>query len=395
VSVFADLDRSQLATLAREYLLCGHLIDRSGMAHVLGAFGLLGMREIAIDEWMGSSPIYTRRMQKLLGFEGTDVETIFKGMQLDIGAPPQFMDFRYQVDSPDHGEFWLDCCGALMDVEPMGDEYVVNMCHHIEDPTFDATAAATNPRARMRPIHRPPRVPADRTPHCRWEVVIDQGAEPISEPPPAQRMALTRAASLTLPSHNADVDYSGPLQADLDLESFSSSTLVAILNEVALQGHLLTLSFADAVERRSDAGTVGEIVRKQFTGIAGLAAERISRALGVRDIPTLLELHPAFHPRTYVDVDITRDEKIRLRDCPAIGDRPGRSWADVLLESTDPLDAIVHAVDASARVVEVGQRTWRVERLAEPRRRSREVAIARVSTGADFEFQDRTPGGGR
>ena len=60
--------------------------------------GLDGMRDVAIDEWMGASPIYTRRMQKLLGFEGDDVETIFKGMQLDIGAPPQFMDFRYSRD---------------------------------------------------------------------------------------------------------------------------------------------------------------------------------------------------------------------------------------------------------------------------------------------------------
>ena len=39
----------------------------------------------------------------------------------------------------------LDHCGALMDVEPMGDEYVQAMCHDIEDPTFDATAMATQP----------------------------------------------------------------------------------------------------------------------------------------------------------------------------------------------------------------------------------------------------------
>ena len=50
----------------------------------------------------GSSPIYTRRMQRALGYapevEGQgDVVTIFKGLQLDIGAPPQFMDFRYTV----------------------------------------------------------------------------------------------------------------------------------------------------------------------------------------------------------------------------------------------------------------------------------------------------------
>ncbi len=53
------------------------------------------MAQIAIEEWAGASPIYTRRMQRALGFEGDDVVTIFKGMQLDIGAPPQFMDFRY------------------------------------------------------------------------------------------------------------------------------------------------------------------------------------------------------------------------------------------------------------------------------------------------------------
>ena len=51
-----------------------------------------------------------------------------------------------------------------MDVEPMGDEYVTAMCHDIEDPTFDATALATNPHAQVRPVHRPPRRPADRTP---------------------------------------------------------------------------------------------------------------------------------------------------------------------------------------------------------------------------------------
>ena len=102
------------------------------------------MRDIAIEEWMGASPVYTKRMQRALRFEGDSVETIFKGMQLDIGAPPQFMDFRYRVVDHDYGEFWLDHCGALMDVEPMGPDFVVAMCHDIEDPTFDATAIATN-----------------------------------------------------------------------------------------------------------------------------------------------------------------------------------------------------------------------------------------------------------
>ena len=147
--------------------MIGQLIDRSGMAWCISAFGREEMAQVAVEEWASSSPVYTRRMQDALGYAPSspgrgDVVTIFKGLQLDIGAPPQFMDFRYTVHDPWHGEFHLDHCGALMDVEPMGPDYVRSMCHDIEDPTFDATAVASNPRAQVRPIHRPPRSADDR-----------------------------------------------------------------------------------------------------------------------------------------------------------------------------------------------------------------------------------------
>ena len=155
--------------LVPELLLIGQLIDRSGMAWCISAFGREEMAQIAIEEWASSSPVYTRRMQQALGYEGTDIYTIFKGLQLDIGAPPQFMDFRYTVHDRWHGEFHLDHCGALMDVEPMGPEYVRSMCHDIEDPTFDATAVATNPKAQVRPIHRPPRTAGRPQPALRLD----------------------------------------------------------------------------------------------------------------------------------------------------------------------------------------------------------------------------------
>jgi hypothetical protein len=34
-----SLTRDQLARLTPEYLLAGHLIDRAGMPHLIGAFG--------------------------------------------------------------------------------------------------------------------------------------------------------------------------------------------------------------------------------------------------------------------------------------------------------------------------------------------------------------------
>lgn len=406
-TVFDGLDRAQLAVLCREYLLCGHLIDRSAMPQVLAAHGLDAMREMAIEEWMGASPVYTPRVRRLLGIEGDDVATIFKGMQIDIGAPPQFMDFRYEVTDAHHGEFSLASCGALLDVEPYGENLVVNMCHHIEDPTFDATAAATNPRARMRPIHRPPRHPAGRVPFCRWSVVIDETAEPLPEPEAARRMKATRAANVVAPAPGGPdgdgrTDYAGPLVADIRFEEFSHHTLVALAQEICLQGHLLTLAFTDALERRFGADAVTEIARKRFTGIAGVAASRLHKALGLRrtleDLARVFELHPAFHPRSYVDlrVSLAAGLTISLHDCPAVGDRPGLSWGELLAAGdASALDAIAHAVDRRARCLVASEpaegalATWSVSLDQTAADLEREVKLTRISTGADFVFEDR------
>ena len=274
------LSHKELALLTPEYLLAGHLIDRAGMPHLTGAFGMEAMRDIAIEEWMGASPVYTKRMQRALGFGGDSVETIFKGMQIEIGAPPQFMDFRYLIADHDHGEFWLDHCGALMDVEPMGTDFVVAMCHDIEDPTFEATATATNPRAQVRPIHRPPRVPAGRSPACHWTVTIAETNPELPVPTEAEAMAATRAATLELaPIDTSDPgrhDYTGPLVADLQFSEWSGSALRRIIDEVCLQGHLLVLSFLAATAKRADGpDAVAEFGRRQFAGVGGVAAARL------------------------------------------------------------------------------------------------------------------------
>ena len=402
---FDHLDRNSLAILAREYLLCGHLIDRAAMPFVFAALGMEGMRDVAIDEWMSASPIYTPRMRRALSFDGNDVETIFKGMQLDIGAPPQFMDFRYRVIDAHHGEFELAHCGALMDVEPMGQPFVVTMCHHIEDPTFDATAAATNPRARMRPVHRPPRTPADRMPHCLWTVTIDEANEQLAVPEIALRVMTSRAATVSMPAPDIEdsdgySDYSRSLEADLRFEAFSRNTLIAMLQEFALQGHLLTLGFMDSLSRRVDADVAATIAAQRFTGAAGIAASRLKRALGLDGSPTAIEtvlrLHPAFHPRSYIGIEIAEGPTISLHDSPAVGDRPGASWADVLVQGDHrPLDAIVQALDPRARCIPAeatsgALRTWRVELASEAAEQAPEVAVAAISTGANFAFSDRS-----
>ena len=398
-SRFADLSRGQLATLVPELLLIGQLIDRSGMAWCIQAFGRAEMLQIAIEEWAGSSPIYTRRMQDALGYRGDDVVTIFKGLQLDIGAPPQFMDFRFAVHDRWHGEFHLAHCGALLDVEPMGPDYVTGMCHDIEDPTFDATAVATNPRARVRPIHRPPRRPADRTPHCAWTVTIDESHPPARSIPALDVVAATRAAGWELaPIDRHDTgaaDYSGPLLSDLDFGAFSHSALVRIADEVCLQMHLLNLSFGIAVRARAggDPALAASICTKQLTGIAGVAAERISRALNLTGdadgLQRVLALHPLVNPAGYVVAEIGGG-RLQVSRSPAHDD--GAWIASCSPGSPEPIQAIATAVDPCLRAVITGTGTdWTAEfeRQDTALPDSPEVAVTKFSLGSTFEFRPR------
>ena len=351
----------------------------------------------------GASPVYTKRMQRALGFEGDSVETIFKGMQIDIGAPPQFMDFRYLVIDHDHGEFWLDHCGALMDVEPMGPEYVVAMCHDIEDPTFDATAIATNPRAQVRPIHRPPRVPAGRSPalpldgdhrrrptrccRCRLE---------------AEAMAATRAATLELapidPDDPGRHEYAGPSLADLQFSEWSGSALRRIADEVCLQGHLLVLSFIAAKRPGSESGRGGDRVRsaavhrRRRGGSRPAPGRARSRRWTSRTWPRSLALHPGLQPSAYVGCDVELDDRLIVR--------LGRD-TDAMVDGAWPsmLDANIWALGrhraGRGRPVPVpgalGRRKWAGSRWSGRHRGAGgpRGCLTRFSTGANHLFEDR------
>ncbi|MCV7378408.1 hypothetical protein BST11_14100 [Mycobacterium alsense] len=397
-SRYARLSRRELSVLVPELLLIGHMIDRSGMAWCIQEFGREEMVQIAIEEWAGASPVYTKRMQRALNYEGVDVPTIFKGLQLDIGAPPQFMDFRYTIDDRWHGEFQLDHCGALLDVEPMGEEYVFGMCHTIEDPTFDATAVATNPRAQMRPIHRPPRTPADRHPHCAWTVIIDDSHPEAQGIPALDTIRQTRAATWELDpidrSDDGQADYSGPLLSDFDFSAFSHSALVRMADEVCLQMHLLYLSFAVAVRARaSDDAQAVSVGTRGLIGVAGLGAERIHRALGspggIDGARTVFELHPLLNPAGYV-VAQTADDELIVRPSPAHDDG---AWISLCSpESVRPLQAIATAVDPRLRVHVSGTGTEWTARLVEtdaPAAELPEVSVAKFSGGSTFQFEPR------
>ncbi|MGE4607902.1 MAG: hypothetical protein AAEJ52_14260 [Myxococcota bacterium] len=408
----ADFSRQALAHLGREYLLNGHLQDRVGLPLVVKHLGGDAYVQFSIEEWMAASPIYSLRMQRAFKFEGHEVGTVFKNLQLDIGAPHQFMDFQFRLDRPDYGEFWLPHCGALLDVEPFGESRVKMMCHDIEDPTFDATAAATHPCMKMRPIHRPPRVPEGRYPSCRWSVFIGDESEPYEQHPNLEIVAAAKIATISTraPAPGADPggwdDYSGPFDPGFQLEDFSHRALVLANQEFAVQSHLLARAFMLCASQRQDDDLAARLGRSQWTGIAALTAERIREPLAIvgddiEAIAKLFQMHPCFHPRSYLDfrVELTgaQSARIALRDCPALEEGDSHSWFAGLGVSAHPaLDAIAGAVNPHARCHPVAKPNdarlaWDVviDASAKPQSPPSELGLAKISRGAGFRFEQR------
>ncbi len=416
----ADFSRDFLSRLAHEFNLIGHLYDRVGQPLVAIEYGPEGFTRSGIEEWQGASPIYSLRMQKALNFEGDTVETVFKNLQLEVGSPQQFMDFQFRLDEPDYGEFWLAHCGALMDLENNGNDtnLIKLMCHDIEDPTFDATAAATHPRIVMRPLHRPPRIDAEhgngvgRFPHCRWKVYKGDEDTTFEHIPVMYELqgSLLATVPLVEPGGSREPggleDYSGPFDPHLQFEDFSHRALNLIIQENALQAMLLAHSYT-----RSQTINYGDEVGRRFSerswvGHARVAVERLQKHLGVAGddieaIAKVFQLHPHFYPRSYTDlrIEITGANSLRLslKDCPALAENVKHNWFSQLTDEPHPaLEAIAAHVNPKARchrVAEAGDArfAWDVviDENNEPLKEPLEMQIARTSKGVGFEFERR------
>ena len=243
------------------------------------------MEAIAIDEWMGASPIYSVRTQRALNFAGDGVDTIMKNLQFDIGAPHHFMDFRCTVHDHDHGEFFLAHCGALMDVEPMGEDYVRGMCHTIEDPTFDATAVAHEP-ARADPPDPPtaarPRRPASALPLDGHDRRVASSRRRRTRTLRSSSARSPRSCAVDDPGASTEPGRMGrllgPVRHRLRARGPLPARAVLALQEFAVQSHLL---LRGVLPRRRGTDRVrtkrSRNVAQMAVGLGGVTAERLTR----------------------------------------------------------------------------------------------------------------------
>jgi len=399
-----ELSRAELARLGREFMLYGHIYDRALMPQVGMRLG--GGKEIeplSIWEWKGASPNYTRRMKRLMKIEGDDVTAIVKALQLDVGFPHEYMDVRFELQPDGSAEFWLNHCGALMDVEPRGEGAVVMMCHRIEDPTFDATAVATNPRAQMRPIHRPPRTPKDRKPHCHWTIKIEPDAPPVIEEPltlEVGRLPLANVANERPADREPGGwrDYGGAFDPGFRLEHLSQGALVAVLREFSLQAHLLASAAGLFLSQRHERAKVREVLANQWVGANWVAAERIAGAFGlagggIENVAQALALHPALPHGVNATLEPRGERGLRLAlsGPAALLDANAPGWLGLLAAGEPgPIEAIAQAVEPRARVRAEAPHAFAIEidPGAAPAAAPQPVTLTRLSSAASWRFRD-------
>jgi hypothetical protein len=323
VPTLDGLDRAELVPVALEHMLLGMMVTRAMLAQVVMNGGDLDlMNQIAIDEWMGASPTYTRRMRRLMGIEGDDVTAIIKALQLDCGFVHQYMNVAYKVTDDLHAEFWLNHCGALLDVEPHGEERVFGMCHTIEDPV--GPVPLTEEVAKLPLARVPNEIPADREP-------------------------------------GGMRDYRGPLQPEFKLADLSAGALVGAAREFQVQAHLLVASTELALRAHFDEGVARKIIANAWIGSGWITSERLAAALQLtsRDatgLARVLSLQAAFPPGFDRTVEVDGDD-VRITLAPLTPDllstdHPG--WLG-LLASGDVrgIEAMASGFDARARVHDV------------------------------------------
>ena len=330
------LDKKTMARFAREVMLCNQIHDRALLPLVGGRWGSKAMTNQAIDEWMGSSPIYNARNRAMHRIDGDGVDVIMKGFQLDIGAPHMWLKFHYDVQSHDIGYFWLTSCGAYNGVRGMTGgnlEAETQICVHMEDPTFDATVMAVNRGARCTAVFRPPHggeIPAEGP--CRWEVSIADRIGLVEENPQTAMIENTRAGRFrftpSAPTHDGLADYSGPFKRDFRLEDLSTSMLALQLKEFALDVHLLQRSSYLSVLRNFGDDAVMELIPEHCRGMAPVYHARMRRLFGIEGddmtaILKLLQLDHHFVPeyvKTGVHLIDEQHGQFWIEDCEAIDD---------------------------------------------------------------------------
>jgi hypothetical protein len=194
----ANLSRTGLAALGREYMLFAHLLNRAALPHervcqeflvqnhllvralmlsVADRAGDDTARRIASAQWVGAGAVTAARLRRTLGIAGDGIEAIAAMLRVHPAFVPGYATVGVGPASDDRGRLWLEDGDAFHEGDAYGWHALLAGDAH---PALDAMVQAVNPGARCLPVR-----PAGRE-RLAWDVVID--ARTAVSPPPEVAM---------------------------------------------------------------------------------------------------------------------------------------------------------------------------------------------------------------
>jgi hypothetical protein len=131
-------------------------------------YGEVEAMECDCSNWMVTGPLEADYICKTLNIKGSNVESFFKGMQMDPGFPMRLFDIEFDLKNQNLGYITVKKCTSLNALEKAGDGYEIPICHVVEPPTMINTAYYHNTNLIFRPVQLPPRKDKGGI-ACKWE----------------------------------------------------------------------------------------------------------------------------------------------------------------------------------------------------------------------------------
>ena len=240
-------------------------------------------------------------------------------------------------------------------------EAETQICHHMEDPTFDATVLAVNQAARCRPVFRPPHTEVPKEGPCRWRIFIDDSLVLPEVNPTTAIVAASKAAQFKFQKITLQGDgmpnYSGEFKRDFRLEDLDHALLELQCKEFQLNVNLQMRAAYTSIQQDYGLTVAQDIAQQEWPIIAPVYVARLRKCLGIEgnDMHAILKLlqNDPFLPQEYLInggfIEDSNTGYFWLEDCEAWHDNAPHALLDTLRNEQNPgLVAPLQAVKSTS-----------------------------------------------
>ncbi len=170
---YEDFSKEFLGKLLCEYGRLYELIDGLWYSTTAKEVGPAKAWEWEMKVWRAIPPHVMKGLKKVGNFEGRDLYTMFKAVQLDPCYTEGLYEYDIYIRDPKYAIMTIYRCPSLLYFEKTDPGRVKPLCVDLEPPAFQDYADFWNPKIKVRPLKLPPRKDKNDIPVCQWEYILE------------------------------------------------------------------------------------------------------------------------------------------------------------------------------------------------------------------------------